>query len=178
LKKTIVLKIVILNILLLIGCNNKYSTLNEAMQHAIPYEIKEVIHIENLDKGSLIVFLTSPESYGFDALGTVYFKGSNQKGWVMDEGSLSWEHIDNKDMTVHYRNFITEDHNSPIYVTYGEINNKNINKIDVADKENQEFEEIPIIEGNTGRYYFSKGYHLKVRGIGENNKIISEQGSF
>jgi hypothetical protein len=178
LRKTTILIVFILNLLLLVGCNNNYSTLNEAIKHAIPYEVKEVIHIENLNNGSLIVFVIRPENKGFDALGTVYFKGNNQMGWEMDESSLYWKHTDNKDMTVHYQNIVTQDNDSTVSVTYGKINNLDINRIDVADKETQKFKEIPIIERKMGRYYFSLGYHLVVRGIAENNKIISQQGNF
>jgi hypothetical protein len=83
-------------------------------------------------------------------------------------------------MTVYYENYRKHDNKgnllTHIPVTFGEINNAEIQRVETKEKHSENFNEVAIIEINGKRYYFDIGYNKIVRGVSKEGEVIARHG--
>jgi hypothetical protein len=161
---------------MLVGCNTKYDTLNQAIKEEVSYNIIDVIHVEEVHNNeSVALFLTKPKDRRFKALGTAFFIGSDNNKWEYAPGSAQWEYSSDENLEVYYRTYHLSDNESKVKLTYGRINNQDIESIEVAN-EDKEYIEVDIIETTTGRYFLNLGDYPYIRSFAEDGQIISTHG--
>lgn len=166
--------IIILSVL--IGCNTKYDTLDQAIKEEVSYNIEDVIYVENVQNDrNVVLFLTQPKDRPFKALGTALFVGRDNSKWEYVSGSGQWEYSSNENLEVYYRTYSLDDNVSKIELTYGRINNQDIESLQVAN-EDKEYTEVNIIETTTGRYFLKLGDYQYIRSFAEDAQIISTYG--
>jgi hypothetical protein len=95
-------------------------------------------------------------------------------------GPNGWTHYENSNMTVYYENYRKHDNKgnllTHIPVTFGEINNTEIQRVETKEKHSENFNEVAVIEINGKRYYYDIGYHKIVRGVSKDGEVIARQG--
>jgi hypothetical protein len=162
----------------------KYDSFEEVLEKGIPYKVKDVIHTHNVDGITVLMYTTVPnkEEFSFvnyDALAVAFLEGNDRDGWE-NVGPNGWSHYENNSMTVYYENYRKHDNKGDLLihipVTFGEINNANIQRVETKAKNVEDFVEVDIIESNGERYYIDIGYHKVVRGLSKDGQVIDRQG--
>ena len=174
--------IVVLVILILTsGCSLRYKTLDEAIEKDIPYEVKEILHIESLTDHAIVLYLTPvdlPTVSGVDTHAVAFIYGSDEKGGK-NEGPNGWHYYQNNDMTLYIEtaaySYSENTSNERLQVVFGQIHNKDIKNVKVAGLDNF-FVDADIIERLSGRYYFKVGKYQIVQGLSENGEVLHQQG--
>ncbi|GLB58086.1 hypothetical protein [Cytobacillus sp. NCCP-133] len=165
------------SILLLSACSTQ--TMGQAIDEDIPFNVKGILHKEKVKEGIILLYTTHQKNGQgeFDAMAAAYLKGSDKNGWK-NEGHNHWEHYENEHMTVYADEFY--DYNKEgnldnrIPIIFGEIHNQEIEKVEVAGKE-EKFEEAAIIEKESKRYYFKMGDYHTARGLSADGKEILKE---
>ncbi|KON87147.1 hypothetical protein AF332_10195 [Sporosarcina globispora] len=161
-------------ILILSGCST--STMGQAIDDGIPFNVKEILHKEKVKDGVILLYLTKQDDgqNEVEAMAAAYLKGSDKNGWK-NEGHNHWEHYENEHMTVYTDTFYDYDKEGKlenrIPLIFGEIQNGDIQKVEVAGKE-EKFEEAAIIKKENKRYYFKIGDFHTARGLSADGKEI------
>lgn len=161
---------------LLTGC--KYDTLDKAIKKDIPFNVTEVIHIEHVKDGAIVLYTTEQEQ-DFHIIETVtvaFISGNDEEGWE-NIGNNHWEYEESKDFTFYPNIFYKFDRKGnlqqKIPVVYGMINNDDIETIQVLGK-GQKYESIHIIEKNNKRYFIKLADFQKIRGITVDGKKVTQ----
>ena len=164
----------------------KYDDFQEAIEKGIPYNVNDIIHTEQYDNVTIVMYTTTPNKEDFpfaewEALAVGFFTGNEEGGWE-NIGHHRWTHYENDNMTV-YRESLREYDNKgnelhDFYVVFGEVNNPEIVEVETKTKEEKTFEETEIIQhkGKSKRYFFKVGSESNVRGLSESGDIIDRQG--
>lgn len=164
----------------------KYDDFQEAIEKGIPYKVNDIIHTEQYDNVTIVMYTTDPYKEKFpyanyEALALAFFKGSDKEGWE-NIGHHGWKHYENDNMTVYMEPLRKSDNKGnklhEFYVVFGEVNNPEIVEIETKTKEEESFEEAEIIQhqGKSKRYYFKIGRESIVRGLSESGDVIDRQG--
>jgi hypothetical protein len=162
----------------------KYDNFQEAIEKGIPYEINNIIHSEQYDGVTIIMYTTEPDKEelpfaNYEALAVAFFKGDDNGGWE-SIGGHGWTHYDNDNMTVYMEALRDHDNKGNVlhefYVVFGEVNNAEIVKVETKTKNEKTFEEAEIIVNQGKRYYFQIGREGIVRGLSESGEVIDRQG--
>lgn len=170
--------IIISLVLFITGC--KYPTLETAVSNAIPFEIKEILY-ETKSQGTTILLYTH-KAEGEDGkkikepvLGIAFLEGNDEEGWEND-GPNGWETSKNKNYSVYDQNYTQYDKKGEIlkdiYVVFGEILNKDIDKVEFANQDSEEYKNAKIIKKGNKRYYLGIGDHPKVRASNTNGEVV------
>jgi len=165
--------------LLLYGCT--YPTLDKAIEKSIPYDVHDVVLIEEVGATSIVLYETNANKDNFPqidepVIALAIFKGSDQDGWK-NVGPNGWTHNDSDSFTM-YREFYYERDAQgevteyiPIY--YGKLNNPNITQIITIDEDGHEKEAV-LSEGSGGRYYVAFWDFMGLKGISKDGEIIDQ----
>lgn len=162
----------------------KYDSFQEVLEKGVPYKVKEIIHTQNVDGITVVMYTTEPDrkkfpSADYDALTVVFLEGNDHDGWE-EIGPNHWEHYENDNMTVYSSHLHNHDRqgnaNHQFYVVFGEINNPQIAKIETKTKEEDQFDAATILAHEGNRYYFQVARGDIVRGLSRDGKVIDRQG--
>lgn len=162
----------------------KYDNFQEAIQKGIPHEVKNIVHKDQFDDVTILLYTTDPDkeelpSADFEALAVAYFKGNDNEGWERI-GHIGWTHYENENMTLYSESLHDYDNKGntlhDFYVVFGEVNNAEIVTVETKSSEEESFEEAEIIMNEGKRYYFQIGRESIVRGLSESGKVIDRQG--
>ncbi len=161
-----------------------YDSLQEAMDKAVPYEIKTIIHTGTYGGVTAVMYTTDPDKKelpfaDYEALAVAFFKVDEEKGWE-NIGGHSWTHYENENLT-QYDEYLRDDDGQgnrlhELHVVFGEINNPDITKVETSVIGKESFEEAEIIENGGQRYYFDTGSRTVVRGLSAKGEVIDRQG--
>ncbi|MGJ9459890.1 hypothetical protein [Oceanobacillus sp. CF4.6] len=181
---------VIIFIVLIIGVKmsdfelGKYDDFQEAIEKGIPYEVNTIIHTEQYNGVTIVMYTTQPDKdelpfANYEALAVAFFKGNDDKGWE-NIGYHGWDHYENDNMTVYTESLREHDNKGNVlhefYVVFGELNNAEIEKVETRTKQDKAFEEAEIIMKQGRRYYLQIGRETIVRGLSKNGEVIDRQG--
>ncbi|AYA75983.1 hypothetical protein DOE78_11335 [Bacillus sp. Y1] len=162
----------------------KFDDFEEALQKGIPNQINQIVHKENYDGVTIVMYTTFPDQMelpftDYEALAVAFFIGSDKEGWE-SIGQHGWSHYENDNMTLYSEALRDYDHKGNtlhnFYVVFGEINNPNIVKVETKTHEEETFEEAKIITSNGLRYYFQIGREMIVRGLSGSGEVLDRQG--
>ncbi|WP_163539235.1 hypothetical protein [Gracilibacillus sp. YIM 98692] len=162
----------------------KYDNFQEAIEKGIPYRVNDIIHTEQYDNVTIVMYTTEPNKEDFpfadwEALAVAFFIGSDEKGWK-NIGHHGWDHYENDNMTIYSESLREHDNDGnklhEFYVVFGEVNNGEIIKVETKAKEEEKFEEAKIITAKGKRYYFKIGREMIVRGLSKSGEVIDRQG--
>lgn len=162
----------------------KFDDFEEALQKGIPHQINQIVHKENYDGVTIVMYTTFPDLVelsfpGYEALAVAFFEGSDKEGWE-SIGQHGWSHYENDNMTLYSEALRDYDHKGntlhDFYVVFGEINNPNIVTVETKTHEEETFEEAKIITSNGLRYYFQIGREMIVRGLSGSGEVLDRQG--
>ncbi|MFY3790877.1 hypothetical protein ACOQFO_04075 [Ureibacillus sp. MALMAid1270] len=172
-------------VLLFVFSNNdfkKFETLQEAIEKGIPYKVNNIVHTDEYEDVTIVMYTTNPEeppTANYEALAVAFIKGSDDEGW-QNIGHHGWTHYENDNMTVYLQPLrINDDKGNTLnefYVVFGEVNNPEIEKIETSTQEDEKFNEAKMITANGNRYYFQIGREPIVRGLSKNGTVIDRQG--
>jgi hypothetical protein len=157
-----------------------YKTAGEAIENDIPFNIKQIIHKEEVDDGWLLFYTTEQKegSKTFDALAVAYIKGSEKEGWE-NAGHNHWTYYKNDFMLLYVDAFTVfkEDGNLEVKipVIFGKVLNPDIKAIEAAGPDGK-FTKIEIVEKENERYYYAIGDYKEVRALNAEGKEIDRQG--
>ncbi|MFB6465915.1 hypothetical protein ACE38V_03740 [Cytobacillus sp. Hz8] len=162
---------------LLTGC--KYDTVEEAIKKDIPFNIIEVIHIERVQSGVIVLYTTKQKNHfqPIEALAVAFINGSDKTGWE-NLGNNHWGYNnEHQDFSIYPNTFYKFDKKGNIKqeipVVYGVIKNPAIKSVQVLGKE-RKYEDAQMIEKNKIRYFFRLDTYEKSRGVTEEGKIVSQ----
>ncbi|UOR13715.1 hypothetical protein [Halobacillus amylolyticus] len=162
----------------------KYDDFQEAIEKGIPYEVNTVLHSEEHEGVTIIMYIIEPDkdelpNENYEALAVAFFKGNNEEGWE-NIGQHGWTHYVNENMTVYTESLREHDKTGnelhEFYVVFGKVNNDEIVKVDTKSKKEDGFERAEIITKHGKRYYFKIGKEVIVRGLSESGDVIDRQG--
>jgi hypothetical protein len=157
-----------------------YKTAGEAIQNDIPFNIKQIVHKEEVKDGWLIFYTTEQKegSNTFEALAVAYIKGSEKEGWE-NVGHNHWTYYKNDFMILYVDTFHTYNTNgkldTKVPVIFGKIINPDIKTIEAAGADGK-FIKIEIFEKENERYYYAIGDYKEVRALNGDGKEIDRQG--
>lgn len=161
----------------------KYDSFEEVLEKGIPYKVKNVIHTQNVDGITVVIYTTEPDHEelpfaDYDALAAAFLEGNDDDGWE-NIGPSGWDHYDNANMTVYIKRIPDHDRQgntrSQLYAVFGEINNQEIATIELISEDNKVINGADIISKDAKRYYFQVGYERFVRGLSEDGDVIDRQ---
>ena len=165
--------------LILGGC--KYPTLEKAIAGAIPFEVEEVLHKTKRDGITIVLYTTNAEDAGEKeekVLGVSFFEGNDEDGWKND-GPNGWEHAESETYSVYHENYTKYDEKGnvlkDIYVVFGEIKNNDIDRIEFANQDSEEYKKAKMIEKDGKRYYVGIGFRPQVRALNGNEEVIPQK---
>jgi hypothetical protein len=158
----------------------KYDSFEEVLEKGIPYKVKDVIHIQNVDGVTVVMYTTEPNHEAdYDALAVAFLEGNDEDGWE-NIGPNGWSHYDNDNITIYNESLRDYDEKGNLprefYVVFGEINNSAIARVEMKNKQEEAFEEATIITHEGKRYYFHVGRETIVRALSENGQVIEQHG--
>ncbi|TFE00167.1 hypothetical protein [Jeotgalibacillus sp. R-1-5s-1] len=162
----------------------KFDHFEEAIEKGIPYTVNDVVHVEQHNDVSIVMYTTTADPSVFpnidtDVTGIAYFTGNDDEGWE-SVGSNGWTHYNNDAMTVYIEPFRLRDDAGDMlenfYVSYGEIHDANITAVQTKSHDDSTFREAKIIEKNGLRYYIQTGEDKIVQGVNSTGEVISRQG--
>lgn len=165
---------------LVAGC--KYPTLKEAIMKEMPYKVNEVIDTKKINDVTIVLYTTKAKGKEVDhikgpVLGVAFFEGNNEDGWEK-VGPSGWEHYENDNYTIYHKPYTKYNKDGKLLididVIYGEINNKVIQKIEIANENSKNFKEVKMIQHGSTRYYLGVGYHPVIRAVGSNDEVINQ----
>lgn len=165
--------------LILGGC--KYPTLEKAIAGTIPFEVEEVLHKTKSDGITIVLYTTNAEDAGEQeekVLGVSFFEGNDEDGWKND-GPNGWEHAESETYSVYHENYTKYDEKGnvlkDIYVVFGEIKNNDIDRIEFANQDSEEYKKAKMIEKDGKRYYVGIGFRPQVRALNGNEEVIPQK---
>ena len=170
--------IIAICMLLLSACS--YQTAGEAIQNDIPFNIKQIVHKEEVKDGWLVFYTTEQQegSNKFDALAAAYIGGNEKEGWE-NAGHNHWTYYKNDFMILYADVFHTYRENGTldvkIPVIFGKVVNPEIQSVEAAGTDGK-FTKIEIIEKEKERYYYAIGEYKQVRALAADGKEIDRQG--
>ncbi|MGF7050731.1 hypothetical protein J2T13_005281 [Paenibacillus sp. DS2015] len=162
----------------------KFDSFDEALEKGIPYSVDTVVYTEKVNGVTIVMYLIEPDKKelpfaDYHALAVAFFEGNDDEGWE-NVGPNGWTHYENKNFTLYHENLYQHDNQGNklrrIDVTYGEVNDADVVKVEVKDKSEEHYVEARIITSNNGRYYFSVSNGDSVRALGRNGHLIDQQG--
>ncbi|OZM56846.1 hypothetical protein CIB95_08725 [Lottiidibacillus patelloidae] len=162
------------------GCT--YDTLDEAIEKGIPYEAREIIHKEIIDEVAIVLYTTEPKTKRWAKVNkrmlAVAFFEKDGNEW-RNVGPNRWDYYEDEAMNAYLQRFHAYDRHGnrklDLDVVYGEVNSEQISVVDASADEQEDFNKLPIIETETGRYFFYVGKKKVVRAIAKNGTILSER---
>ncbi|MDW7649757.1 MAG: hypothetical protein SCK29_01285 [Bacillota bacterium] len=163
--------------------NSRYKTLDEAIAKDMPYEVKEIIHIEKLPDHAIVLYRTPvelPNVSGVDTIAVAFMYGNDEIGWKND-GPKGWSHYENNDMTLFIETaaysyeYEDDEVRDRIQVVFGQMHNTDIKKVKVAGTD-KDYVDTDIIQTVSGRYYFKVGKYQIVQGLSEDGEVLHQQG--
>ncbi|PLR99829.1 hypothetical protein [Bacillus sp. T33-2] len=166
------------SLLLLAACN--YASLDEAIQKDIPFNIKQIVHKEKVEKGTIVFYTTRQKdgSEKFDALAAAFLTGNDKGGWE-NAGHNHWVYYKHEFMTQYADVFHLYTPKGKleanIPVIFGRINSADITAVEVAGAD-QQFTKATIIEKGKQRYYYAVGDYKIARGLSKDGTELSRQG--
>jgi hypothetical protein len=163
------------------GCS--YDTLDEAIEKGIPFDAKEVIHKEILSEVAIVLYTTEPKTeewaYVNKRMLAVAFFEKDEGGSWRNVGPNSWDYYEDEAMNVYFQEYHDYDPQGKkikdIEIVFGEIYTPKVRVIDAASEEQRNFNKLPIIKTESGRYFFYVGKKKIVRAIAKNGEIVSER---
>jgi hypothetical protein len=176
-----VLFIVIVLMLTLTGC--KYPSLEKAIAETIPFDVQEVLYKTKSDGITIVLYNTKAEGKEVEhikepVLGVSFFEGNNEDGWKND-GPNGWEHAESETYSIYQENHTKYDDKGNVvkdlYVVFGEIKNQDIDRIEIADQESEDFKKAKIIKKDGKRYYIGVGFRPQVRALNANSEVIPQE---
>lgn len=177
-QKRKLLFIIISLVFIITGC--KYPTLETAVSKAIPFEVQEILY-EKKSQGTTILLYTHKaegedgEQLPAPVLGIAFLEGNDEDGWEND-GPNGWDTSENKNYSVYQQNYTHYGKKGKILkemdVAFGEILNQDIDKVEFADQDSEEYKIAKIIKKENKRYYLGIGDHPKVRALNANGEVI------
>jgi hypothetical protein len=156
------------------ACNSNEPTLEQAIEAKIPNKILQILYTEQQGDGTVTFFLTNEENSPHSVIGFAFVEKVGD-GWVLDPGSVTLRRLPKQGLTLFYEDLLRSGQEKVSY-TYGKVGNPAITQIEVALPDNTNFRKANVISTSHGRFYFEKGYHLKVRGLSNEGTILDEQG--
>lgn len=176
-----VLLFVMVLMLTLAGC--KYPTLEKAIAETIPFEVQDVLYKTKSDGMTIVLYSTKAEGEEVKhikepVLGVSFFEGNDEEGWKND-GPNGWEHAESETYSIYHENYTKYDDKGEIlkdiYVVFGEIKNENIDSIEFANQDSEEYKKAKMIEKDGKRYYVGIGISPQVRALNSNGEVIPQQ---
>ncbi|WP_232699893.1 hypothetical protein [Brevibacillus daliensis] len=158
----------------------KYDNFEEVLKKGIPYKILDVIHTQKVDNITVVMYITEhvSEEYPsnkFNPIAIAFLKGNDVDGWE-NIGSNGWEHQNNDNMTVYEKSAGYKEGNERLYVTFGEINNSEIEIVETKTRIEENFKKAKIITNDGNRYYFQVDPQDIVRGLSKEGNIVEQHG--
>ena len=138
---------------LLAGCASSGYNLEEAISKWIAYPISDIVHIEELQEGAVVFYLSPKDDHDLPAV--AFFRKTEKGGWI---GVGPLDLLDFRGGKLFF-DWITADlnsgetHDERVQVIYGQINDPNITELKVRSTDNK-FVNVEIIEIPDGRFYF------------------------
>lgn len=164
--------------LLLAAC--RYETLDQAIEEGIPFNIQQMVHMEKLKEGTLVLYTTKQKDGAerVDALGAAFIEGNSKDGWE-NVGHNHWIYEKN-DFMMQYKDVFhvySPDGKLEVKVPFlfGKINSPKITKVEVA-KSDKKFSEAKVIKKGKERYYYAIGDYQFARGLAKDGKELNRQG--
>ncbi|MEH7272386.1 hypothetical protein [Neobacillus vireti] len=176
-----ILFIVIVLMLTLTGC--KYPTLEKAIAETIPFEVQNVLYKTKSDGITIVLYSTKAEGKEVKhikepVLGVSFFEGNDNDGWK-NSGPNGWEHAESITYSTYVENYTKYNDKGKvlkdIYVAFGEILNEDINRIEIADHESEDYKEAKVINKDGKRYYIGLGFRPQVRALNSNGEVIPQE---
>ncbi|MBY6037145.1 hypothetical protein KUV80_10785 [Fictibacillus nanhaiensis] len=171
---------------LMTGCRfGTHDTWQEAVYDNVK-QVDKILHKEEVDGYTVVLYEFTPERgheelpKNLKTIGLSFLSGSNKEGWIHDQSR--WMHYENDDlMMVSERLNKTDNKGKEVVnfiVNYGEIRNPKAEHAELLLRYRGEaaYEEVPMIQGIRGRYYFKIGDYYKVRLLNEKKEVIHNQG--
>lgn len=172
--------------MLLTGCRyGDHDTWQEAIYDNVK-QVDNILHKEEVEGYTVVLYEFTPERgneelpKNLKTIGISFLSGSNDEGWRHERSG--WMHYENDDlMMVSERFNRTDDKGNEVVnfiVNYGEVRNPKAEHVELLLRYRGEaaYEEVPMIKGNRGRYYFKIGNYYKVRLLNERKEVIHSQG--
>ena len=167
--------------LTLAGC--KYPTLEKAIAETIPFDVQEVLYKTKSDGITIVLYNTKAEGKEVEhikepVLGVSFFEGNDEDGWKND-GPNGWEHAESETYSIYNENYTKYDDNGDvlkdIYVVFGEIHNEEINNLEFANQDSEDYKNAKIIKKDGKRYYIGVGFRPHVRALNSNGEVIPQK---
>ncbi|WP_142383756.1 hypothetical protein [Peribacillus deserti] len=84
----------------------KYDNLREAIQKGIPYPAIKLVHTEEYDGVTIVMYTAKPEEEelpfaNYTPLAIAFFRGNDEEGWS-NIGHNGWTHYENDNMHVYH----------------------------------------------------------------------------
>lgn len=164
--------------------DRRYGSLEEAIEKGLPWDVKDVIHVREIEDVTAVLYAFETDNGQIphadrDFLGVAFFEGGDREGWkpVGLAGGAQTRH---GNMTVHFErlgeHYRSGNFKRSLYVAFGEINNREIVKVETRAQDEEAFEEADIIEHEGRRFWFQEGPELIARGLSGDGTVIEQQG--
>lgn len=164
---------------LLSGCKSTitYKSLDDAISKSIPYQVSSILHIENIQDGVIVFYLSPRDDYHLIAV--AFYKGDDERGWVK-EGPMDLVDYYSEQMSFNVETAAFYPQNlsnsyERLQVIFGQINDINIRDVKVGGA-NIEFVNANILETPEGRFYFKVGNYNIVQGLNVDGEIVLRIG--
>lgn len=170
--------IILLICMLLAAC--KYETLDKAVEKDIPFNIQQIVHMEKLKEGTLVLYTTKQKDGAarVDALAAAFIEGNSKEGWE-NVGHNHWVYDKNAYLMQYADSFHVYNSEGKLKVKvpvlFGKINSPKITKVEVAGAD-KKFTEAKIIKKGKDRYYYAIGDYQIARGLAKDGKELNRQG--
>jgi hypothetical protein len=165
-------------VFIITGC--KYPTLETAVSKAIPFEVKEILY-EKKSQGTTILLYTHKaededgEPIKEPVLGMAFLEGNNKDGWEND-GPNGWDTSENTNYSIFQQNYTHYGKKGEVLkdidVVFGEILNGDIDKVEFAKQDSEEYKNAKIIKKGKKRYYIGIGDQPKIRALNANGEVV------
>lgn len=154
--------------LIISGCKSK--TIEEEFYKTLKKEGQEIIYQGSVMKRPFILY-KAPFDNGNIGIGLAVFEGDEATGWKLCSSNAMY----NDTKLLIDQSGINFKDNVRRYLIYGFINDPEINKIEIVDKNNQVIE-ANIIQTNWKRVYYGlvEMNELRINAYDKNNKILFE----
>ncbi|WP_088044697.1 hypothetical protein [Bacillus sp. EAC] len=162
----------------------KYENMQEAIQKEISSPIIEILYSKKYHGVTVVIYTTEPNKdelpdSNFDAIAVAFLQGSDQNGWK-NIGPNGWTHYENNNMTFYTEGLHDYDEKGNVmhefYLTFGEIKNSMIEKVQTCSTDSKTFEDATIFTHSGMRYYIYIGEASIVQGLSKDGKVIDRQG--
>jgi hypothetical protein len=176
----------LISITLLTGCDyGEHDTWQEAI-YENENQVHNILLKEEIEGYTVVVYEFTPESNADDlpknlqTIGISFLSGSNKEGWRHEQSR--WMYYENEDLMMGSERFNkTDDQGNDLvtfYVSYGEVRNPKAKHVELLlrNRGEADYEEVKMLNGKGGRYYFKIGDYYKVRLLNGKKEVIHSQG--